>query len=247
MRDKNINALIAVLLSSCVLLSGCGQNLKEKTTLKKVKDITAEELIKENVGEQTAKEAITEDYTGEQSATIGGVKISLTCPDGWEISADDDTGEYEEYNNIYAWKRTAPKYELYVETYSLYYNIDAKNIIESVEKEVDNMTKDLEYDFDKSVINDIKEAYEAELKHEGRAFEWTEVSFEEITINNQVYVVAKGKIKSSNKKKSQSGGYWYITVRNGNIITFQFKARHPEIDASVIDIFEGIMEGVTYS
>ncbi len=245
MRKEINSSLIAVLLCGSVLLSGCGHHLKEEAAFKKVKDITAEELIKENLGEKSDRESLAKDTNEKGTTMIGGTKVSLSCPDGWTVNVNESE-EYSDFNYISAWKDTAPKYDLTVEAYSDYYNLEAEKIIKSAEKEVNNMTKDYGYDFDQSIIEDIKNAYAKELTHKGRYQAWTEVSFEETTINQQVYVAAKGKIEKPAKNKRERGAYWYITIRNGKVITFQFQAKHPEMDASVVDIFEGIMESVTY-
>lgn len=235
-KRKVIGAIMIGVMVCCI---GCGQeSLEKSTTLKKVKDITAtvtdDDLLSQD-------EILSEWEKHDGSTSIAGVQVSLSCPEEWHVDAyEDDEGD-DEYNSICATTYNTPKYDLNVEKKSYLYDKNGKDLIKSITKNIDNLS----VNSSKKSIQKIKDSYTYNLQNDAYP-KWTEVSFETKTINGQTYVIARGKLNTK-KNKSNKGSYWYITIRNGKILEFQFTAPSAaNMDDSVISIFESIMDTVKY-
>lgn len=227
---------IAALVYSMAIITGCGKQLENDTEYIKIKDIQPSENI---VPYHFEKER-------EGSVIINGVKISVSCPQGWDINVMD-YDETTTNNSLHAFHFNTPEYDLTIEKENYLVDENYDDISASLIKKASSMTtNELNMkNFDISVIKDMQEAYEYFLTKD-YAFTWSEVSFGKRTFNHQVYVTAKGKLKALNKNIREQGSYWYITIFDKNIFEFQFTSENPNIDDSVISIFEKIMQSVSY-
>jgi hypothetical protein len=241
MVKKQIKQGMAIMIFCSLVLSGCGKTLEQKTTFNKVKDVVVSEDTQQTFEEMmnTINEILTK-YGGNQTCQIGNAQVSVTFPDEWFASKHDSDAEY---NRIYADSAEAtPNYKFEVEQQDRLYDKNFKDQSKKLIKQMENMT---DMEVGKSFIKKMEKVYSYHLKKEEYP-KWTKVSFDKKTIHEQVYVVAKGKLKATSKRKREKGSYWYITIKNGTLLTFKFTTQHPNIDESVVSVFEDIMDTVEY-
>ncbi len=116
---------------------------------------------------------------------------------------------------------------------------NGKNMLKNILQKYPNMTTYV-------MIKDLEKLYEYYYKHDEYP-KWKDISFEKKKFNGQYYLMAKARVEPLSKKKSETGGCWYITIKNGTDFEFQFSSEHPTIDESVISEFDEIMKSVKYS
>lgn len=242
-----VKQITAVYIGAMLLLSGCGKDLTDSLSFEKIKtiELTAEEkeeLVKKS--NNTVSESIVEEKT-EGTVYINGTIVSLSCPDGWSVRTwNSDSSDNSKDNSLYVTRMNTPNITLDVEMQQDLLDKDGTDLEKSLTDGITNLNESFIKGIDQ-ILSDLEDAYTYYLKNEAYR-KWKEVSFEKKTFHHQIYLMAKGRLKSTKKIARGKGACWYITIRDGNIITYQFTSDNVNIDDSMVSIFDGIMETVKY-
>lgn len=233
-RYKRIGAVMAVCIAA-VVTTACGKT----ATITPGKEITMSDEEKKQADQMIAtfnnayNEALGRDDGGMGNTSFGKVTVSITCPQGWKVYAEAE-------NYLWAKHNSYPKYQLDVEVDQIlnkkYKNIEGKYIKKYKKFSAKNIKK---------AEKDFKKDYAWNLLHRGYP-NWVKVEIGSEEFNGQYYITAKGKLKASNKKHEGKGIYRYVTICNGKLLRFTFTANNPNMDGSVIAIFDSIVETATY-
>ena len=232
---KKILFHVVYVCLAIILITGCQ---KEKTNIKKIKDISISE---ENQKYIDTKKKKMDNSKDDRTASIDygdGVAVSLSVPEGW--GTDSFQSDNKEYSSISAYHFDYPQYDLCVEI------DDAEDQdYNELSKKFGNKIDTLDAYNMKPIKKEFEKMYETYLKKE-ESPKWLNVSFGNTSLNGQYYITANGQGKNNNKKQEEKGKYRYITFYKGKMLKFDFTAKNPKIDESVTAIFDSIMQTVTY-
>lgn len=231
---KKIGAVMVVCVMAMVT-TACGKSV----TITPGKEITLSDEEKKKANDlgniliDAYNDAVGRDDGEMGNTTFGKVTISVTCPQGWKVYA-------EAKESLWAAHNSYPKYELQVEEDT----IETKNYNDVTSRYIKKYKK-LNAKNIKKAEKELKKDYVWNLKRR-EISKWKNVVFGSKKLNAQYYITVKGRSKPKSKNHMGNGFYRYITICNGKLFRFTFTTNNPDIDESVMSIFDSIMKTVTY-